>query len=455
MEQKAYISLYELQQRIGNAIRLSRETQYVWVLAELSDLRVAGGHCYMELLEKDAAGTTRAKVRAMIWSSALGKIRAKFFQATGREIASGMKVLLLGSATHHNLYGLSFTISDIDPSYTLGDMERLRREIIERLVKEGVAGCNRSLQIPATPQRIAVISAAGAAGYGDFANQIESNPDGFCVYPLLFPAVMQGERTTPSVMAALDMVESTLDLWDCVVIIRGGGATTDLNGFDTYELARRVATFPIPVVVGIGHERDRTVLDELACVRCKTPTAVAAWIIDSLRNSYAQAADLVHRIARFGSDAMRGEHVRLTHISQAIPAYAANNMMRTRMKLNELSSALQRSAGERIDSASRQLSEYSSRIEMHSKARIGDAHNALSRLAMRCDNSSRQQAQRENMKLTRLEDMLRILNPQNTLKRGYSITRVNGHALTDATEIKSGMEIETTLFNGTIKSKTI
>lgn len=450
-----YLSLSQFQQILGNSIRLNRDIQNVWVQAEFSDLRVAGGHCYMELIEKDSAGTTRAKIRAMIWSSTLAPLRRKFFEATGRDIASGLKVLVRGSATHHNLYGLSFTINDIDPSYTLGDMERLRREIIDRLTREGIADCNKRVALPMTPQRIAVISAEGAAGYGDFMNQIVNNPEGFAVYTGLFPAVMQGDRTAPTVLAALDKVEFTKDQWDAVVIIRGGGATTDLNGFDNYDIARRVATFPIPVIVGIGHERDRTVLDEIACVRCKTPTAVAEFIIASLRQAYETASELVTRIARYSADAMRGEHLRLTNLSQSIPALAKNRVMRERVMLSDMSRNLPALVQGRVHRQKMTLAEFANRLRLDTESRISSARNDLDRIARLISYDAKGISERHRLHIKRLDDMLRILSPDNTLRRGYSITRINGKAISDAAEVKPGDIITTTLADGTITSKAL
>lgn len=447
------LTLSQFQSVLGNTIRMNRQLQNVWVQAEFSDLRVSGGHCYMELIEKDALGTTRAKMRAMIWSGTLAMIRRKFIEATGRDIASGMKVLVRGSATHHNLYGLSFSISDIDPSYTLGDMERVRREILERLAREGVIECNRRLPLPMAPQRIAVISSDGAAGYGDFMNQLESNPDGFAIYPFLFPAVMQGERTAPTVMEALDKVEMTGRMWDAVVITRGGGATTDLNGFDNYDLARRVATFPIPVIVGIGHERDRTVLDEIAAVRCKTPTAVAAWIIDTLRIAYTVAAERVQRIAAFGADAIRGEHIRLTHLSQSLPASARNIVMRHRLKLSQLSQSLPALVSGRVMRQHLRLNEYAARMQRDIEATRSASEATLSKIELRLGNAAATATGREQQRLQRLADMLRLLDPTNTLRRGYSITRINGHALTSISEATPGSILETTLPDGTITSR--
>lgn len=446
------LTLQQLQLLIGNAINRDASLRNVWVKAEFSDLRVVGGHCYMELLEKDTAGGTRAKIRAMIWAGTLGPLRQKFRTATGREIASGMKALVRGSASHHPVYGLSFTINDIDPAYTLGDMERLRREILERLTREGLIGLNRQKELSPVPQRIAVISAEGAAGYGDFINQLLNNADGFAVYPMLFPAVMQGERTTPSVLAALGRVEMTIDLWDAVVIIRGGGATTDLNGFDSYDIARRVATFPIPVIVGIGHERDRTVLDEIACVRCKTPTAVAAFIIDTLRTSYAHTSDLVARIARFGTDALKGEHLRLSNLSQTLPALSRTAVMRAKMHLSELAGNLPQRVKKRVTAQRMTLGTYAARLNQACAMRHADALTRLERGAIRLGNAAANSLTRESQRLRNLENMLRVLSPENTLKRGYSITRVNGHAVTDPAAVAPGSVIETTLAQGRMVS---
>lgn len=406
---ETYLTLWRYQQLVGNTLRSNPDLQGAWVMAELSDVRVAGGHCYMELVEKDERGGMRAKMRAMIWRNTFETLRRKFQDATQRDIQSGLKVLVRGSASHHEVYGLSFVISDIDPSYTLGDMERLRREILSRLEREGLIGLNRSLPVPATPQRVAVISAAGAAGYGDFVNQLSANPQGYVVYPMLFPAVMQGERTVPTVMAALDWVERFRDMFDCVVIIRGGGATTDLNAFDNYELAARVCRFPLPVVVGIGHERDRTVLDELACVRCKTPTAVAAWILQQLDNTYMAAYEGCRRIGRYISEAMKGEHIRLHQYEAMLPSVVSTRTLRARMTLQQIAS--------------------------------------------RVTESARRTLQQNKYGLERLEGLQRVLSPINTLRRGYSITRVNGHAVSSVTALNPGDIVETTLTDGTLTSE--
>lgn len=446
------LSLLQLTTAIGNAVRMTPVLQGTWVTAELSDVRVSGGHCYMELIEKNQAGQTVAKLRAAIWASRLTPLRRKFYQATGRDIATGMKVMLFGAATHHPLYGLSFTINDIDPSYTLGDMERLRREILDRLRREGILDRNRATAMSVAPQRIAVISAAGAAGYGDFISQLEGNPYGFVFYPCLFPAVMQGERTSASVREALEFIEQTIDLWDCVAIVRGGGATTDLNGFDDYELAKAVATFPLPIVVGIGHERDRTVLDEIAHTRMKTPTAVAAFFIDALHSASDHVCTLIDSIVRQASERLLGEERRLANCQAMIPVLANARIAASQALLDKTIARLPALAATRIASARGHLDTISRLAATLSANQTKRASQRLEDLTGRLRTASGNLLRREEQRLDALKGMAAALSPDNTLRRGYSITRINGKAVTDASTVKTGDILETTLRSGTIVS---
>lgn len=452
MEVNRSVSLSQLQLVLGNTIRSNRDLQNIWVTAELSDLRIAGGHCYMELIEKDTSGNTVAKLRAMIWASILTPLRRKFYIATGKDISNGLKVMLRGSVNHHNLYGLSFVISDIDPSYTMGDLERLRREILQKLQNEGILDRNKSQTVPSAPQRIAVISAAGAAGYGDFINQLGANPDGFKFYPFLFPAIMQGERTSASVRHALQLVESTIDLWDCVVIIRGGGATTDLNGFDDYELARSIALFPLPVIVGIGHERDRTVLDEIACVRCKTPTAVAAYLVDSLRRSYADAVERVRRIAKYSSDRLSGENYRIAGIESSFPVIVEAKLLRSEKELNCIAHDLERGVSKLISRQNEKLQKLLHLLEINASRVRGHESERVSMLKYRYEKALESFMDKPRVRLQNIENMIRVLSPVNTLRRGYSITRVDGKAIKHPGDVKKGSLIETILMDGTVVS---
>lgn len=421
------ITLSAYQQMVGDTIRMNSSLHGVWLTAELSDVRAAGGHCYMELIEKDeATGQVKAKMRAMIWSNTFRLLQGKFLNGTGSVIRSGLKVMVCGSANHHNVFGLSFNISDIDPTYTLGDLERQRREILEALRKEGVIDLNRSLPFPLLPQRIAVVSAEGAAGFGDFMDHLHHSLEGFIFYPLLVPAAMQGEHTAASVGEALDFIESTIDFWDCAVIIRGGGSTTDMHGFDNLDLARRVATFPLPIVVGIGHERDRNVLDEIACRRCKTPTAVADFLVECCREAWGQAENAVREIAGYVSDRMQGEKLRLSNIENLLPAKVNSAVMKQENALGEIRRRVERAAERKLSSAT----------------------NVLEMTRIRLTELLKGAAERPRMKLERLEDMLRVLSPANTLRRGYSITRISGKAVYDSSLLKSGDRVVTQFYKG-------
>ncbi|MDE5846435.1 MAG: exodeoxyribonuclease VII large subunit [Muribaculaceae bacterium] len=426
-----------------------------WVVAEISDMAERGGHCYMTLIEKDASGTTVARMRANIWANRYLHIKNKFLYATQRELTNGMKVMFYGGANYHPNYGLSFNIGDIEPSFTMGDLERIRREILAALQREGILNRNRSLTFSDPPRKIAIISSATAAGYGDFMNQLQHNSAGVEFNTLLFPAIMQGDRTAQSVMAALDLVEQTSSIipWDCVVIIRGGGATTDMNGFDDLNLARRVATFPIPVIVGIGHERDRCVLDEIACVRCKTPTAVAAWLSDTAGMAWQRVCDLTSRIASFATERLKGEHIRLQSIETMIPSLADARIRNARIRLQSLSALIPSAAREATSKEKIRLEGITTTLRMASRMRIQKEYPLLESTAESVRTAAISMLEKEKTRIDSLCRLTEVLSPTSTLKRGYSITRVNGKAVTDPKTVKSGDIIETQTAQGMIISK--
>lgn len=446
------IPLSQYTAAISNAVATSPGLAGVWVIAELSDVRMSGGHCYMELIEKNSSGQTIAKLKANIWRNNYINLRHKFFGATQREITTGIKALVRGTATHHPLYGLSFNIYDIDPSYTVGDMERLRREILLRLHKEGVAMFNKSLPLPPAPQRIAVISAEGAAGYGDFMNQLTRNSEGFVFYPCLFPSVMQGDKVSESIRNALLLIESTAEMWDCVAIVRGGGATTDLNGFDDYELAKAVATCGLPVVVGIGHDRDKNVLDELAHTSVKTPTAVAAFFIDRLREAYDRIVGTADRIRIYSTEMLRGEERRLSTIQGVIPQLALRRINDAKAKLHLISGKLPILTQSRITQENLKIESWKNSIGNFGASRIGKEHLRIESYINLLKNISVTGFRKESQRIENIESMIRVLDPQNTLKRGYSITRINGKAVKNREEVRKGDKLITTLQNGEIES---
>ena len=447
------LSLRQYTSEIANSIRTNPVLQSRWVIAELSDVSERGGHCYMELVEKDDRGVTIARLRGTIWANNFAyKIKPKFEQITGQKFKSGLKVMLFGSASFHEQYGLSFNITDVDPSFTIGDMERIRREIIETLTREGVVNCNRMLQMPRVPQRIAIISAKGAAGYGDFMNQLQSNPVGFKFYTHLFEATMQGETTSNSVIKALNDIEMTIDLWDCVVIIRGGGATSDLNGFDNLELARRVATFALPVVVGIGHERDRTVLDDIANVRVKTPTAAAEWLIMCAQQTLDQALALANQVARYVKDRTSGASKQLSHIEGTIPIIAKQQIIKSKSNLAAIASALPYMTKNKILSANRTIDALARDVQHSAIGKISAAQTYLKTMSDALANAAPKAIANQDKRLKALENIVEALSPQKTLKRGVSLTKVNGKTVKSIDQLADNDVITTYLADGEITS---
>ena len=406
----------------------------IWVQAETSDVSVRKGNCYLELVDKTPGGETRAKLRASIWGQNYYRVAAKFRAVTGRDFDSGMKVSVAVDVTYHSVYGLSLSIVDIDPAFTVGDAVRRRLEILRRLTENGIIDQNKQLPMPVPALRIAVISAPLAAGYGDFVNQLYSNPSRLRFHARLFEAVMQGEKTAASVTAALDRILAEQENWDIVVIIRGGGATSDLEGFDNYDLAERIALCDLPVVVGIGHERDTTVLDYVAFKRVKTPTAAAEWLI-------SEATALLERLRAIGNAILLGVSDRVSGASEQLSALSARLAFapeaateRARGRLQQIASQLA-SAGSRGIAARRQgLASQEGRLRMIPGVRLA----------------------KETDRLKFIEEKINILSPAATLSRGYSITRFGGHALTDASPLSPGVEVETILasgrFTSTIKS---
>ena len=408
MEEQA-LSLYELNGLVKRTIR-DRMSETYWVQAELSDVRSNySGHCYLEFIQKDASGNNLiAKARGTIWNNIYKMLKPYFEQETGQAFASGIKVLVRVSVDFHELYGYSLTVLDIDPTYTVGDMERKRREILRQLEEEGVIDLNKVLEMPVLPQRIAVISSATAAGYGDFCNQLSNNPRGYGFYTELFPAIMQGERVEESIIAALDAIYARLEAFDVVVIIRGGGATSDLSGFDTYELAANCAQFPLPIITGIGHERDDTVIDLIAHTRVKTPTAAAAFLVACMDQVADRLDNLSFRLQQGVRNRLLWEHRRIEGLKQRIPSAAYK--------------------------------------------RISDA-----RYGLLAANRDLQMATRQflSMKKHRLELLQQRLNdalPEKQLARGYSITLKNGKAVKDTSALKEGDTLVTLLYKGKVES---
>lgn len=425
------LTLSQLNRRIAQVLAVPT-FQNVWVVAELSDVRINHGHCYVELIEKHPeTGATLARLGAAIWASQFMRINAEFFAATGRRLESGLKVMACGTINFHPAFGMKFVITAIDPAYTMGEAERRRREIVDRLTREGVIDLNRNLEWPDVPRRIAVISARGAAGYGDFIHQLCTNPSRLRFSVSLFPAMMQGERTSPSIVAALEQIAMMADDFDCVVIIRGGGATSELMAFDDYVLANNIAQFPLPVIIGIGHERDVTVLDYVANMRVKTPTAAAEWLIGRGEAALDRLRVLASDIALAASGLLSGAKTHLAYAESSIAAAPTAVLERCRSRLQR---------------ASMLLAETGARRVVPELARIEASRRAIATAAA---NLMRRSADRLEAK----QAVLTALSPRATLRRGFSITKVNGRVVRSIDGLDSGIEITTLLSDGAFTSK--
>ena len=411
---------------VRDTISLAMPDDY-WVEAELSEIREVRGHCYMELIQKDPhTNTPVARASANCWASTWMLVRSCFERATGQRLSPGMKVLMQVHARFHENYGFSWIVTDIDPTYTLGDMARKRREIVRVLKEEGVFDLNKELVLSPFAQRIAVVSSASAAGYGDFCHQLQTNEYGYVFYPVLFSAVMQGEGIEQSIIAALDAVNASADNFDCVVIIRGGGATSDLSGFATLALAENVANFPLPVITGIGHERDESVLDMVAHTSVKTPTAAAALLIDNLRRTETTVDNAMERMVRVAVTRLKEEKMRLDRISDNVPVLFSLVKARRNAFLDVLRERLRAGYMRRMDT---------------SRTRCDFMEQRLRSCAVQLmkDNTAR---------LDALSRRVEAADPVNILRRGYSITLVNGRAVRSAACLKEGDEVETRLEQG-------
>ena len=401
-------SLSELLRQVKGALEKELPDHY-WVIAEIMELR-ENRHCYLELIEKSEENDSLlAKVRATIWASRYDMLRPFFETSTGSPLKSGIKILCKASVEFHPLYGLSLNITDIDPSYTLGDLARKKQEVIQRLRKEGVFDMNRELLFPLVPQRIAVISSETAAGYGDFSDSILHNSHGFRFQTTLFPAVMQGDEAPASISTAMEKIYESESDFDCVVMIRGGGSKADLESFNHYDLAYFITQFPLPVITGIGHERDESVADMVAHHGLKTPTAVAEFLVDQLLAFEFRLSALADRLLTSVRNRVQGDLSRLERYQGDIMHLSRGLLQKQSEQLRQIRERLQRELSIQMD-------------------RKGDY-------------------------LALLEKRTELVDPRNILLRGYSMTLMEGKVLRSIRNIKPGSLLETRLHDGSIISK--
>lgn len=419
---KEHLTLFELNKLIGVVLDAHLENSY-WVIAEIGELRVhSKGHCYLELVEKDH-DIIRAKMRATIWSYTYRNLSAWFEKMTGTNLKQGLNVLVQVTVEFHEVYGMSLNIRDIDAAYTLGERARRRNEIIAKLKEEGVWDINRELPLPTVPQRIAVISSSTAAGFGDFCRQLESNVYGYQFYVHLFQATMQGDQAPSSMVYAMHQVFEAMDHFDVLVIIRGGGAALDLDCFDAYDVASHIAQFPLPVITGIGHERDETIADLVAHTRLKTPTAVAEFLISGCL-AFEEKLDTA-----FGK----------------IYNHMALKISSDREKLGKIGQKLQIGAQQKIQKAYQRIDRALLGIKYHSLKQVEKHQSRLNDQKDRLKKWSHLLIRHQSERLAHIDKVIQISNPKNVLKMGYSLSRYNGKVISGENLPSLGdiLEIET------------
>lgn len=431
MKAEAPISLYKLNNLVKGTLEKSL-ADYYWIKAETSDVRVnQNGHCYLEFIEKETNGrSTIAKARGMIWANTFHLLKAFFEETTKQPFSSGIKVLVLVSVSFHELYGYSLTVHDIDPGYTLGDQAMHRAAIIKQLEEEGVLEMNKELALPVPLNRIAVISSPTAAGYEDFCHQLKNNSSGYAFYLKLFPAIMQGDKTEASVIEALEKIYDHQDLFDAVAIIRGGGATSDLTGFDSYLLAANCAQFPLPIITGIGHERDETVLDIVAHTKAKTPTAVAEFFIAKMAEAEGEVLICQSAIINTTQLRIQEELLRLNTLELQGTYQLKNQLKQQTFFLDSITQKLQ------------------SAVDRYQKGEIVRLAQVKEGLYI---NGRRVLLSVKN-KIDNLEKQINLISPENLLQKGYTFTTKNGKIVKSADSLKSGDQLSTVFHDGEVSS---
>lgn len=448
------MKLSDLQEEIREVIQSSFEIPR-WISCEIMDMtQNYSGHCYLDLIEKDEkSDKVLARARATIWASSYRMLKPYFETSTGYELASGIKILVLARVEFHPVYGLSLNIQDIDPTYTLGDVERKKREIIQRLEMEGVLDMNKEIPLTIVPQKIAVISSMTAAGYEDFIDQLKGNPYGYQFYTHLFPAVMQGENTEESIIASLEKIFEFESHFDAVVIIRGGGSKSDLACFDSYDLAYHVSQFPLPVITGIGHEQDDTITDLVAHTRLKTPTAVAGFFVDKLASFEGELEDFQDILINATVSILNEQKLRLQLHQQKYVSGSIAIVRARQEHLLKLTGNARFQVQQQLRSNDILITRFMERLRSTAKhipqrKTIESVH-----LRQRFQQLIHNKMEGEDKRLEDYHRLLAYAEPGQILRMGFSISRKDGKALKDVKNTRPGTIVETELYKGKFKSK--
>ncbi len=448
----APVTLEALNKKIKGLIKNGIDSE--WVIAEISELTINySGHCYLELIQKDdKTDKLVARMRAIIWSNTFRRLQPYFESTTGRPFSEGIQVMVRVVVEFHEVYGLSLNIVDIEPTYTVGELQIRKQKILEKLAEQGVLEMNRELEHPFILNRIAVISSKTAAGLGDFMDQLHNNPYGFKFYPKLFPAIMQGNEAEGSIIRQLDFINNHANLFDAVVIIRGGGASADLECFNSYWLAYNVAQFPIPVFTGIGHEQDDTVLDIVANTRLKTPTAVAEFLIDSLNVVYNDLLETQQGIIENVQDKLSISKNRLTTAAFNLFKLYNKTITKENSSLKQMAFDLSATIKQKLHTQHKTLERAPGRVQIATKSKINAMEYALKNSKSNLISQLKVSLLNEKHNISKADEIIKLTDPKNVLRLGYSITRKDGKSIKDASLLEKGDVIETELYKGKKRS---
>ena len=446
-------SLFELNQCIRQQLKDAMPGQY-WVIAEINELHVnSAGHCFMELIEKaPQSEQIIAKARANIWAYQFRMLSPYFETITGRRLEAGLKVMLQLNVDFHELYGMSLQVNDINPAFTAGDLAMQRQAVIRQLRDEGIFDMNRELELPLVPQHIAVISSETAAGYGDFTDQLYHHPGGYAFSHTLFQATMQGNEAESSIIEALEQVFEREDDFDVVVIIRGGGSQSDLNCFNSYRLASYIAQFPLPVITGIGHDRDETIADMVACIVLKTPTAVAEYLINTAASLHKRLQELNRQLSDTVALAIFQPSDRLQRLTQRLQTIMHTFLRIQDKELHTYRLRLAHTVQTLLVQKKTELKQLFTSSQTLSNRRLQEQKNMIPKLQKQLVQLADKTLSENKKHIGWLESKLHLLDPVNLLLRGYSITLVNGKTVHSAKALEKGQHIETILHDGKLES---
>ncbi len=455
MDQPQHISLFELNQQIRQAL-IERFPESAWVIAEISEIKIStAGHCYLELIQKDdKSASIKAKASATIWAATYRMLRPYFEMTTGRPLAEGMKILIRATVEFHEVYGLSLKVMDIDPTYTIGELELQRQQTIQQLIDDGVFDMNKQLPFPEIPQRLAVISSEKSAGYQDFIHQLQSNTYGFHIFTTLFGAIMQGKEAEPSILRALEHIFEEREKFDAVVLIRGGGAQTDLSCFDSYWLSLHLAQMPLPVITGIGHTKDVSIADMVSHTSVKTPTAAAELIIASMEEADQKFNEYGNWVTNYLGVFLENAHYELRqHLANF--RNVQNSLVTKKRHIERKALEIKNSVDQRVSKEQLRTSALLQSAKRRPIAIIEEQEKLLLKAKNEVIRQSAQAIHTEHKLLNTRASIITNMHPNNLLKKGFSITRIGGKAIKSTTTIHPSDIVETTFIDGKITSKVL